>query len=113
MTDPKPVPPNGVSIRELYSLLDNRFGELSVELKERDALTWSRITQMKADADAVHAKHDEAISKLSREIYGEGEDRGLRVRMTDLERNTKTAHGLQAVLTVVGTSIAAALGMKR
>ena len=113
MTDPKSIPPNGVSVREFYKLLDERFDKLSEELRQRDQQTWARIIQMKSDADAVHAKHEEAIEKLSTEIYGEGENRGLRVRMTDLERNTKAAHGIQAVLTLVGASIAAALGMKR
>ena len=113
MTDPKSIPPNGISVREFYKLLDERFDKLSEELRRRDQDAWARITQMKNDDDATHLKHEAAIDKLIKEIYGEGENRGLRVRMTDLERNTKAAHGIQAVLTLVGASIAAALGMRR
>lgn len=112
-----PIAPDGVTIRELYSLLDDRFKELSTELKERDKENWARIMQMKTETDATNnlfiIRHDKEIEALNKEIYGKGEDRGLRVRMTDLERNTGIAHGIQAVLTVVGTSIAAVLGMKR
>ena len=112
MTNPNPIAPNGVSVREFYKLLDDRFDRLSEELRQRDQDTWARITQMNRDADAIHAKHEGAIEKLGKEIYGEGENRGLRVRMTDLERNTGIAHGLQVALTTVGTLIAGWWGTK-
>ena len=112
MTNPTDV----VSVRELYSLLDDKFKELSSELKERDRENWARIMQMKSETDATNnlftIRHDKEIEALNKEIYGKGEDRGLRVRMTDLERNTGIAHGLQATLTTVAALIAGWWGTK-
>ena len=112
MTNPTDV----VSVRELYSVLDDKFKELSSELKERDRENWARIMQMKSETDATNnlftIRHDKEIEALNKEIYGKGEDRGLRVRMTDLERNTGIAHGLQATLTTAAALIAGWWGTK-
>ena len=104
-------------MREFYKLLDERFDKLSEELRQRDQENWARIMQMKSETDATNnlfiIRHDKEIEALSREIYGKGEERGLRVRMTDLERNTGIAHGLQATLTTIGTLFASWWGTKQ
>lgn len=101
-------PKNNVTIREVYELLEN----LREEIGEKDKAAWDRITDLKSAADEKHQSYEMAIAKLISEIYGEGDTKGLRGRVQDIERNITIAHGLQVALTTLGTAFAAWWGSK-
>ena len=102
MTDErKPIPINGVSIREVYALIQD-------VLEEQRRM----LTEIKNEMREQDEKRTEEMNKLSREIYGEAETRGLRGRVTDLERNVSILHSLQIAVSAVLAAIAAWWGSK-
>ena len=70
------------------------------------------LTEIRNEIQERDHRHTDNITRLGKEIFGEGEARGLRTRVTDLERNVSILHCLQVAVSAVLAAIAAWWGSK-
>lgn len=86
------------------------------EQEKRDEKNWEKIEAMvketRIDNNSLLSSQSNSITQLKNEIYGMDDKKGIRGRMGDLEGKLNWFAGIQMVLTLMGSSIAAYLGMR-
>ncbi len=65
-----------------------------------------QFKEIKDEIRARDDKRDDDIAMLKKEIYGEGNTKGLRTDVSDLQRNMGIAHTLQVAIAAAFASLA-------
>ena len=105
-------PTDNVRLRDVYDLIEIVRREAASDRKELREYIDTLRTSADATHDIMRAEYRAGLAAMMREVNGEGDGKGIKGRLRDLESATAVAHSIQALFSLVLSSIAAWFGSK-
>ena len=105
-------PADNVRLRDVYELIETVRREAASDRKELREYIDTLRTNADATHDIMRAEYRAGFAVMMREVNGEGDAKGIKGRLRDLESATAIAHSVQAVFSLALSSAAAWFGSK-
>lgn len=106
------IPADNVRLRDVYDLIETVRREAASDRKELREYIDTLRTNADATHDIMRAEYRAGFVATAREINGEGDSKGIKGRLRDLESATAVAHSIQALFSLALSSVAAWFGSR-
>lgn len=105
-------PTDNVRLSDVYDLIEIVRREAASDRKELREYIDTLRTNADATHDTIRAEYRAGFGAMAREVNGEGDGKGIKGRLRDLESATAVAHSVQALFSIALSSVAAWFGSR-